>query len=312
MPDWGEVLAELHESAAENNGTPDFDAVRRKYLASLHALTSRPVIIYYSDWLTGGSLAATMTLEDMQGFMQTVRDLPGRDLDLLLHLPGGSPEATARIVDYLRAKFAGEIRMFVPLAAMSAGTMLALAGDRVVMGNHSQLGPIDPQILQEAQGRYAPARAIIEQFDRACEAIKVDPSSLAAWAPILQQYGTSLLIECDKAEELALRLVKRWLSRYMFKQRQDAKLRAARVAQWFANYEEHPSHALGIDRDAAREQGVIIEDLEDNQALQDAVLSVHHATLHTFQGPAVKIIENHNGKAFIKVEQPIVLPANPQ
>ena len=147
MPDWGEVLAELQESAADNNGTPNFDAVRRKYLAGLRALTRRPVIIYYSDWLAGGSLAATMTLEDMQGFMQTVRGLAGRDLDLVLHLPGGSPEATARIVDYLRAKFNGQIRIFVPLAAMSAGTMLALAGDRVVMGNHSQLGPIDPQIL---------------------------------------------------------------------------------------------------------------------------------------------------------------------
>lgn len=312
MPDWGEVLAELQESAAGNEGLPNFDAIRRKYLARLHALTRRPVILYYSDWLAGSPPAAAMTLEDVQGFMQTVRDLQAGDLDLLLHLPGGSPEATARIVDYLRAKFTGEVRIFVPLAAMSAGTMLALAGDKIVMGRHSQLGPIDPQIFQEGQGRYVPSRAIVEQFDRACEAIKADPASLAAWMPILQQYGTSLLIECEKAERLALRLVRRWLRMYMFKKLPDVKQKAEHVARWFADYEEHPSHALGIDRDSARSQGVVIEDLEADQDLQDAVLSVHHATLHTFQGPAVKIIENNNGKAFIKMEQQIVLPTSPQ
>ncbi len=47
-------------------------------------------------------------------------------------------------------------------------------------------------------------------------------------------------------------------------------------------------------------------DLEDDQALQDAVLSVHHATLHTLNGPTVKIIENQQGKAFVLQVQQIV------
>ena len=40
--------------------------------------------------------------------------------------------------------------------------------------------------------------------------------------------------------------------------------------------------------------------LEDDSALQDLVLTVHHAYMHTFSTtPAIKIIENHNGKAMV-------------
>ena len=69
--------------------------------------------------------------------MEVCRDLNGPGLDLILHSPGGSAEATASIVRYLRRNF-DHIRVFVPVAAMSPATMWALAGDVIVMGKHSQ------------------------------------------------------------------------------------------------------------------------------------------------------------------------------
>jgi hypothetical protein len=55
----------------------------------------------------------------------------------------------------------------------------------------------------------------------------------------------------------------------------------------------------------------VIENIEDNQTFQDLVLSVFHATTHTFSVTGVvKIIENHLGKAFIKRIMPIA-PAGP-
>lgn len=73
--------------------------------------------------------------------MEVCKDLDGPNLDVLLHSPGGSPEAAASIVRYLRTKFSN-VRVFVPLAAMSA-----LPANVIVMGKHSQLGPIDPQMV---------------------------------------------------------------------------------------------------------------------------------------------------------------------
>ena len=300
MPTWGEILNELNETVPPNGGLPNFDMIRRKYLASLHRLTGRPTILYYSDWIDGGGLPdSSMTLVDIQGFMEAVKGMRGQNLDLILHLPGGSAEVALRVVRYLRTMFSGEIRAFVPLAAMSAGTMLALGCDRIVMGAHSQLGPIDPQIPQLSGDlvRYVPARAIIQQFDKASEAIKRDHSALLTWTPILGQYGTSLLAECEAHEKLAKTLVGDWLAEWMFK---GDRGRAESVAEWFADFDVHLSHERGIDRDQAREQGIVVDDLEDSDALQDAVLSVHHATIHTFAVGPVKIIENHMGNAFIK------------
>jgi hypothetical protein len=235
--------------------------------------------------------------------MEVCKDLQGPNLDVILHSPGGSPEAAASLVRYLRTKFS-HIRAFVPLAAMSAATMWALASNVILMGKHSQLGPIDPQMVSGAWT--APARAILRQFEQAKEECK-DPALLGAWIPILEQYGPALIQQCEAAEALALRLVREWLERYMFAGEPDAAQKAEDVAGYFANYEIHQSHTLGIDREQARSQGVRIEDLESDQALQDAVLSVHHATMHTLQGPAVKIVENHLGRAFAKVTQQLTV-----
>jgi Serine dehydrogenase proteinase len=294
VPSWGEILQELQQAPAPSGG-PDFDRIRRKYLIRLHELTGRPVFLYWTNWMSGQapSSATMITLEDMQGFMEVSRDVPGPNLDIVLHSPGGIPEATASVVRYLRQKFS-DIRVFVPLAAMSAATMLALASDRIVMGKHSQLGPIDPQL--QAGTWAAPARGILEQFERAKQECKADPAALAAWAPILQQYGPALLEQCRMAEDLAKRLVTEWLTAYMFK---GDNAKAELVAEFFASYELHQSHSMGIPRGMARDQGVVIEDLEDSQELQDAVLSVHHAAMLT---PAVKLIENHLSRTYAKVQ----------
>jgi len=89
---------------------------------------------------------------------------------------------------------------------------------------------------------------------------------------------------------------------------------AKKVAETLANHSLFKSHGRHIDREQAREIGLKIKNLEDDNTLQDLVLSVFHATTHTFDGTgAVKIIENHMGKAFIKQLQihQIVVPPQP-
>lgn len=302
MPTWGEILNELRQGAQTNGGVVDFDSVRRKYLSILHAASGRDTIIYYSDWLHTG-VETSLTLEDMQGMMEVCRGLHGDELDLIIHSPGGQAEATKSIVSYLRGRYQ-KIRVFVPLAAMSAATMLALAADEVVMGEHSQLGPIDPQVL--IGNIWVPSRAIIEQFDRAKAEIAKDPSSLNAWYPILQQYGPGLIASCESAEELSRKLVAEWLEQYMLSGHPDASTEAKRIADWFGTFGNHLSHSLGITREEARAHGVNILNLETT--LQDELLSVHHAALHALSGSAVKIIENHLGVTYAKIQQQFAMP----
>lgn len=310
MPTWGEILAEINgtaellQSTGRGNLSPH-DIVRRKYLNVATTTTGRPTILYASAWLTNYSAPPglmSVADEDVHGFMEAVHGLAGTTLDLILHSPGGSASGAEAIVKYLRTKF-DDIRIIVPHMAMSAATMIACAANQILMGKHSFLGPIDPQfIMQTGLGvRSVPAVAILEQFERALQDA-ADPAKLRVWAPMLSQYGPDLLVTCQNAMKLSEGLVSEWLQSYMFARHVDAESRAKQVAAWLSDHTLFKTHARPIARDELRAKGLEIQDLEQNQAEQDAFLSVYHATAHTFSGtPSVKIIENNLGKAFMKM-----------
>lgn len=252
-----------------------------------------------------------LTLEDVQAFMEVLHGIPGPSIDLVVHSPGGSPTATEAIVNYIRTRF-DDIRVFVPLAAMSAATMLACAANRIVMGKHSFLGPTDPQlILQTPLGvQSLPAAAIKMQFERA-QADAANPQRFGAWVPMLQQYGPALLVQCDNVLQLSKSLVSTWLEQWMFADLEDAKAAAKVTSDKLNSHEEHGVHDRYLSRAELRDSTrLVIDDLEEDQQLQDAVLSVLHAATHTFAiaTPVQKIVENHLGKSFIKNAAAIVPP----
>ena len=240
--------------------------------------------------------------------MEVIHGLEGPRLDLILHSPGGSLEATEALVLYLRSKFE-DIRVVVPQMAMSAATMIACAADVVVLGKHSFLGPIDPQVILNTPlgQRMVPAQAILEQFEQAkgeCQ----DPAKLGAWFPMLSQYGPDLLVQCENASALSKELVQGWLESYMFKGKPGGKKKASSIAKWLSSHGRLKSHSRHISRNELERRGLRVEHLEADQTAQDLFLSVLHATTHTFNGTsAVKIIENHRGSAFIKQAAPMLV-----
>jgi ClpP class serine protease len=70
---------------------------------------------------------------------------PQVPIDLILHTPGGLVLASLQIARAL-SKRPGKVTVFVPHYAMSGGTLLALAADRIVMSEFAVLGPVDPQV----------------------------------------------------------------------------------------------------------------------------------------------------------------------
>lgn len=318
MPIWSKILFEIAEER-NTSGDKAEDKIRRKYLKLLSTHTKRNTILYASKWSQASIVPInpdfiSINAGDMQGLMEVIHGLSGETLDLILHSPGGSAEATESLVSYLRTKFK-DIRVIIPHAAMSAATMLACASDRIVMGKHSFLGPIDPQFLLEtAAGKQAiPAQDILTQFNMIEDECKKDPNLLPMYYPIIQQYGPALLLQCIQAQELSEELVCRWLTVFMFKNRgtfDERKALAKSVAEKLANHDYFKSHGRFINRDSARRDfGLEIEDLESDQTFQDLVLSVFHATTITFQNrPAVKIIENQNEHAFINSLQVFPVP----
>ncbi|MCD6562571.1 MAG: hypothetical protein J7K23_01490 [Thermoproteales archaeon] len=324
MPGWGEILREINEEIKKLSELPPeermkhpspLDIVRRKYLCMLHQKTGRNVILYATKWSQPSPYPippgfVQIHEEDIHGFMGVIHGLKGDKLDLILHSPGGDPGATEALVSYLRKKFK-DIRVIIPQAAMSAATMLACAANRIIMGKHSFLGPIDPQlIIQTPLGlRSVPAEAILEQFRWIQDECVKEPDKIRSWIPILQQYGPALLVEAKNAIDLSKELIYEWLKEYMFKGHKDAEEKAEKVANFLSDYQYFKSHSRHVNIDKARDLGLLVDELEDDQEFQDLVLSVFHATMITFDKTnAVKIIENHEGRAFIKHYGPHTMP----
>jgi hypothetical protein len=324
MGTWGTILEELRESTAKNNGRPDFDSVRLKYISAIRALREPPraVIVYASGWLRTPDASIQVSVEgtDVHALMETCHDVDERELDLIIHSPGGSGQTAEQMVDYLRTQF-DYIRAFVPLQAKSAATMIALGCDEIVMGKHSELGPIDPQILipvPEGQ-RFAPAHAIMRDFERAKEEIGQNVNALPAWTPILRSYAGGLLEFCSQQILLSQEVVARWLEEYMLSH-DDAgipperrKQRAKEIAEYFgsdASYDRFRTHGRAIRIEELQGiEGLRITALEEDDPLQDAVLSLYHTLDHTFGGAAIKIVENHNGARYVRLQHTVVVPA---
>jgi hypothetical protein len=185
---------------------------------------------------------------------------------------------------------------------MSAATMIALAADEIVMGAHSQLGPIDPQfIISTPEGpRASPAQAILDQFELAKTDCAANPQNITAWLPILRSYLPGLIAQCHHQRELAVAFAEKWLARGMFAGDPDGPQKAKAAAAWFADFTTFKSHGRRVSREDCRALDLKVVDLEADDALQDAILSVHHAFQLTIsQHPAYKMIENHQGRAWV-------------
>ncbi len=326
MPTWGQILKEVNQSAvARAPRGPDVDGIRLKYIQALKQLSGRAVIVYASGWLrgSGDSLALSVEGNDVHALMEVCHGVPERELDLVLHSPGGSAQAAEQMVNYLRTQF-DHIRALVPLQAKSAATIIALGCDEIILGNHSELGPIDPQILMPMPGggsRFAPAHAILRDFERAKQEIGKDVSALPAWTPILHAYGGGLLDYCTQQIQLSQDVVAGWMERYMLSHDDVAispgerPVVARSIAEYFgaaASYDRFKTHGRPIRIEELKQiRGLRIRMLEDDAALQDALLSVYHTLEISFGGPAIKIVENHNGSRYVRLEQEVIIQAQP-
>ena len=298
MPNWKQILDEIQATGST------YDVTRRKYLERLHSVTQRNIIIYYSGWLQKQGLAGTEVNDaDKNGFMNAIYGLDrSKGLDLLLHTPGGETAATESLVDYLRSIFDTDIRAFVPQLALSAGTMISCACREIIMGKESSLGPIDPQY------RGVAAHGVVEEFKRAHKEIKDDPSKIPVWQPIIANYGPTLIGECEKAIHWSKEIVVEWLISGMFKGEENVQEKAERIFKELGDHALTKSHARHLSLAKCTEIGLKVSPLEQDLELQDAVLSVHHARIHTLAAtPAFKIIENHKGVAFIQQAQQVIV-----
>jgi hypothetical protein len=136
---------------------------------------------------------------------------------------------------------------------------------------------------------------------------------MPAWLPILQQYGTGLLQQCQNQMALSEELVSQWLRDYMFRADEDRVEHARDVAHQLNNHTLWKSHARRVGLHWLRDEALLrVIDLGTLPELHEAVRSLHLALSITFAASgAYKIVENARGDALIGVAQTAMVIQGP-
>lgn len=289
MPGWSEIMDSV-QSKKEQTAPVFLLEESKKYLKEISAITGRNIIVYYSGWLKSNVAEVSINENDKNALMNAVCGLKDKSkgLDLILHTPGGDIAATEGIVNYLKSVFGNNIRAIVPQISMSAGTMIAMSCKEIIMGRQSSLGPIDPQMGGVA------CQMVIDEFNRAVGDVKKNPASLGIWQTIIRQYSPTFLTACEDAIKWSEELAEKWLTEINPNIDMDA------IKEVFINHKHSYSHSRRISKEDCKTAGLPIRDLEDNQDLQDVILSLHHCFMILIDMiSVVKIVMNHEGRTYI-------------
>jgi|CXWL01.1.fsa_nt_gi hypothetical protein len=173
------------ETALAPTKTPFYQAIhalryqRQAIIRRIQENTGRKLLCYVAGD------AAPLDRDDPVGFVDLLHNVQaGQDVNLLLHTVGGDIDVAEKLITMLRTKVgAGRLRVVVPDFAKSAGTLIAIGADAIVMSDMSELGPIDPQIvLTDGNGnriRHS-VQSYIDAYKTHAATLKKDPNDIAA------------------------------------------------------------------------------------------------------------------------------------
>ncbi|MEQ8473633.1 MAG: hypothetical protein RIC35_20715 [Marinoscillum sp.] len=232
--DWNNFIAQNQQGL-----TGDYLLnLRVECYKEIEKIRKRPLLIYASRFIgTPPGTPSSIDLSDIDGFTDLVSSYNDHDsVDVLIHSPGGQPDATERIVNILRNNFSN-VHFIIPHSAYSAATMLALSGNSITLHPSATMGPIDPQI------NGTPARSIKRGFEKVRDIIKEEgPEALPAYIPLIEKYSLDLLEICEDSEKLSKELVTTWLCEYMFEGKKTAE-DVEETVNFFSDYDRHLLHS---------------------------------------------------------------------
>ncbi|HDN79607.1 MAG TPA: hypothetical protein ENG33_03975 [Chloroflexi bacterium] len=185
-------------------------------------------------FLLGIPFSRYIDIEDSEEVLRAIRLTPeDMPIDLILHTPGGLVLAAEQIAHAL-VRHKAPVTVFVPHYAMSGGTLIALAADKIVMDENAVLGPVDPQL-----GQY-PAASVLKVLEQK-DINEIDDTTLI------------LADVAEKARRQVFRAVKQILTANGLDEQKAEKLaEALSSGQW--------THDYPITLEEARDLGLPVSD----------------------------------------------------
>lgn len=289
----------------------NFDEIsreRKKTLSDISRLRdNRDVLVFASD-LSKREAPIAIEYTDLLAVQDQLENMSGSAIDIVLETPGGIGEVAEDIVRLIREKYE-KVGMIIPGYAKSAGTIFAMAGDEILMGKGSAMGPIDGQI-QLANGKRFSADAFLEGLKKIKDEIKREQNLIMAYIPILQNISPGEIQNCENIQEFSKHLVTEWLARYKFKywnEHSDGRRvtederynRAEEIATELCSQSRWLTHGRSLKMDDLDNIGVRVINYSKNAELDEAITRYYTLLRMSFEGSTIyKIFETMDSQIY--------------
>lgn len=277
-------------------------------------------ILVFASALTKDAPVA-IDYDDRVPFFDQLDQVKSDKLDIILETPGGYAEVVEDFIRAIRNRFS-EVAMIIPGCAKSAGTIMAMAGDEILMQPTSTLGPIDAQINQ--RGKRFSAHAFLTGLEKIKEEVEKTGMLNKAYIPILQNISPGEIQNFENAQNLSRLLVSEWLSNYKFKfwnihsstgkevTPEEKRQRADEIAGDLGDHGRWLTHGRSITINDLRELRLQVTDYSENPELYDAIQRYYNLLKISFDTTSIyKIYETLNSQIYRFVLQSVQQQTNP-
>ena len=259
---------------------PGIQAERKKQLTRISELRKGRAIFTFASNLSKGGCPISIDFDDRIHIFDQIDNLEGDKIDIILETPGGFAEVVEDIVEYIRGKFS-EVAIIIPGYAKSAGTIMAMAGDEILMEPASALGPIDAQMTR-GEKRFS-ADAFLEGLDKIKDEVQKVKKLNLAYVPILQSISPGEIQACINAQNFSKELVTKWLSKYKFKfwekhstsgkkvTDSEKEMRASEIAEELCDHGKWLTHGRSVTIKHLTDMRLKVTDYSKNDELFDAI-----------------------------------------
>lgn len=248
-------------------------AIMIKALTDLEKYLKADILVFYGPIVNGADSEIKDIIERLPNKKET--------LYVILTTGGGVLLPVQRIVKVFRHYYK-EVNFIVPNYAFSAGTILCMSGDKIYMNYFSCLGPIDPQV-ENRDHKLVPALGYLDKINELLDKAKQNTLIQAEFL-ILKDFDLAELKQYEQAKDLAISLLKKWLTQYKFKDwnqhsdgrtvtQQEKENRAVEIAELLSDNKKWNSHGYPIDIETlTTELKLKIEDFSKDTKLNSLIV----------------------------------------
>lgn len=296
----------------KNMNLNDLSLERKKQLKIIEQIRGSKVLVYAADMMK--PISVMIDYSDLAPINDQLLSLNGDKIDLIIETPGGFGEVVEDIVKLVRGRF-NNVSVIIPGYAKSAGTILAMSADEILMGSLSSLGPIDAQISASNGNKRYSADAFLEGLEKIKNEANAKNKIDLAYIPILQNISPGEIQHCENAQNFSRTLVREWLYQYKFKDwnthlksgeivtEAQKKAKAKEIADQLCNHRRWLSHSKSLKISDLESLGLIINNYENNPALNEAILRYYYLLKMTFESSTYKLYETVNTQIYRQINQ---------